>query len=101
MSTKILVDNAKVRFNHSESRLYLIEKYKNKLVLPHAGGMFNITIELLSFLQASKKDYLVLLDSYNNPIKVSRLELLEAMTEKYDYIMSEWLHEYTELSVMR
>lgn len=101
MSTKILVENAKTRFNHSESRLYLIEKYNNKLTLIHNGGMWGITLELLSFLQSSIKEELILLDSYNNPVKINRAEMLTAMTEKYDRIMEEWYKEYSELSTQR
>jgi hypothetical protein len=81
--------------------MYLIEKYKNKLTLTHAGGMWNITMELLSFLRSSPGEELILLDNYNNPIKVVRLAMLEEMTEKYEYIMQEWLNEYTQLAPMR
>jgi hypothetical protein len=101
MSTKVLVENAKARFNHNESRLYLIEKYKNKLTLSHGGGMWNITAEFLGYLASSKKDELILLDSFSNPIKVNRLDFLTEMTEKYEYLMEEWYKEYTELSTQR
>lgn len=101
MSTKVLVENARVRFNHSESRLYLIEKYSNKLTVPHAGGMWNVTIELMSFLQSSTQDEIVLIDSYDNPIKVVRTELLEVVTEKYNNVMEDWHKEYTNLATLR
>jgi hypothetical protein len=101
MSTKVLVENARVRFNHSESRIYLVEKYTNKLTVPHAGGMWNVTIELLAFLQSSTQDEIVLVDSYNNPIKVVRQELLAVVTEKYNNVMNDWHKEYSDLVTQR
>jgi hypothetical protein len=93
-----LVQNAKVRFNHAESRLYLIEKYKTKLMVIQSGGMFNVTPELIGFLQSSTDESVILVDAYANPVKVDRQKLLTEAKEKYDQVMSQWLDEYTKLA---
>jgi hypothetical protein len=103
MSTKVLVDNIKHRFNHNESKLYLKEKYTNKLTIAHSGGMFAITPQLISFLREPTNDtnYEILIDIYGNPVEVDRQELLTLAAQTYSEVMSEWHTEYTELQAKR
>lgn len=103
MSTKILVAEARARFNHAESKLYLREKYTNKLNISHAGGMWFINIELINFLRESSSGEAteILVDKFNNPIEVDRKEFLELATRIYNDNMAEWLREYNELSKKR
>jgi 4-alpha-glucanotransferase len=103
MSTKILVDNIRYRFDHNESKLYLKEKYTNKLSIAHAGGMWQITPTLLAFLAHPTNDtpYEYMVDMYNNPIKVDRQELLEIATTTYNNTLSQWHEEYTVLKDKR
>ena len=101
MSTKILVADARARFNHHESKLYLKEKYSNLLCIPFNGGMWNISIELITFLRTpslSNNDTEILVDIYGTPIKIQREKFLEVATETYNRVMEQWLLEFTELS---
>jgi len=103
MSTRVLVDNIKHRFNHNESKLYLKEKYTNKLTIAYGGGMFVVTPQLIAFLRQPTSDspHEVLVDIYNNPIKVDRQELLAVVTSTYNETMSQWHEEYTTLQAKR
>jgi hypothetical protein len=103
MSTKVLVDNIKHRFNHNESRLYLKEKYTNRLTIAYSGGMFTITPQLIAFLRNSTtgESHEFLVDIYNNPVKVDREEFLKIATETYNGAMEQWHTEYQELQAKR
>lgn len=99
MNASILVVNSRARFNHSESKQYLKEKYTNMLTVPYSGGMFKIDQTLISFLNQTECD--IITDIYDNPIRINREEFLNLATETYNKVMSEWLEETTKLSKMR
>jgi hypothetical protein len=96
MDTQQIVEQAKARFNFAETKRYLKEKYLNQLVLAHAGGSWNISSSFLATLTALDGD-VILVDAYDNPIKVNTKELLAVASEKYNLIMSQWLAEYADL----
>lgn len=96
-----LVKTAKLRFKHNESKIYLKEKYKGRLVIPFNGGMFTATIELLSFLATAKTDLVVILDNYDNPIEVVPNELYDALSMTYNSVMRDWNEEVKELNKLR
>ena len=97
--TTQLVTQARARFNHSESKQYLKEKYTNMLTIAYAGGMFKIDQTLITFLTNTPSDIIV--DIYDNPVKIDRTEFLELATITYNTIMGQWLEEYTALSKSR
>lgn len=99
MSTEKLVAQARARFNHAESKQYLKEKYTNMLTVPYAGGMFKIDRTLLTFLSTTTSE--ILIDIYDNPIKVDRVEFLKSATATYNSVMTRWLEEHTQLSKNR
>lgn len=101
MSTKILVDSSRVRFDFAEARKYLQEKYQNQLRVTHNGGMWTITLELLAFLRSSPNEKEIILDDYNNPSIVNVAEMLELATATYNGVMVKWHEEHTELSKKR
>lgn len=101
MSTKILVSEAKIRFDHNESKLYLREKYSNRLRVPHGGGLWEITTSLISYLSCSEQEHVILLDVFGNPVQVVRSELLSLAHDTYNSVMSEWLAEHQRLGQFR
>lgn len=101
MDTKSLIKEAKARFNHNSSKEYLKDKYKAKLTVASQGGLWKVTPELLVFVDSAGSTELVLLDSYDNPIKVNRLELLTLLRDTYNNVMVEWYSEFKELEGKR
>jgi hypothetical protein len=103
MSTKILVENVRHRFNHNESKLYLKEKYTNKLSVVHGGGLWAITPQLIAFLREPTNDtqFEILIDSYGHPIKINRQELLTLAVNTYTTVMNEWYTEHQALGAQR
>ena len=100
MDTNKLLTEAKARFKHAESKLYLEEKYVNRLIIASQGGMWSITPEFLGFLKTAPEE-VILRDIYNTPVKVNSDELLVAAQTLYDAIMLDWLTEFTELQSNR
>lgn len=100
MDTKKLITEAKARFSHHESKLYLTEKYTNKLTFANQGGMWTASPEFIGFLRTSKNQ-VILQDNYNIPVKVTSKELCNAMEDLYNSVMEEWLKEYSELKTKR
>lgn len=101
MTTKVLVNTARERFYHNESKVFLKEKYTNKLTVPLSGGLWHITTELISYLRGSGNQTEILEDSYGHPVEVNRQELLELATKTYSEVMAEWHSEHQKLSKLR
>jgi hypothetical protein len=101
MDTKLLIAEAKARFNHNSTKSYLKEKYQAKLILADQGGLWRANLETINFLRATKTKEIILIDTFENPVKVNRIELLEKLTELYHSVMNEWHNEYKELENKR
>lgn len=100
MNTQKLIQEAKARFKHHESKLYLAEKYKNMLTFAHSGGLWTATPELITFLTVSPEQ-ITLKDDFGIPIRVTSKDLLEHCWKVYTQTMDEWLQEYNNLQNLR
>ena len=102
MNTESLIAHSRARFDHEIARRVLKEKYQAKMVFAHAGGMWCAGPELLTLLQAIPvEDDVVLLDLYENPVKVTPQELQYLALERWQEQMNAWLVEHKELSKKR
>jgi hypothetical protein len=96
-----LITEAKAKFNHNLAKAYLKEKYQSKLIFADQGGLWVANKELITFLLGITTDEVVILDSYENPIKVNRVQLLNQVTKVYTESMNEWYEEFTKLRKQR
>jgi hypothetical protein len=101
MDTKQLINDVKARFKHNSAKQYLKDKYQAKLLVAHQGGLWKATPELLGFLSISDRTYGVILDAYENPIRVDINQLQKKLRETYNTVMEEWHKELTELEKNR
>lgn len=102
MTTDTLIATARARFDHESAKRVLREKYKAKFIFAHAGGMWQAGPELLSTLKCCVMDKeVVLLDLYENPVKINTKELWNLAAERWQEQMNAWLVEYTELNKNR
>jgi hypothetical protein len=101
MDTKALLSEIKARFNHNTNKEYLKNKYKAKLILADQGGLWEINPTLLMFLATTTTEHMVLLDQYENPIRVNVKTLLSKATETYNTVMNDWHEEYKLLENKR
>jgi hypothetical protein len=101
MDVQTLLAESKARFNHNSAKLYLTEKYNAKLIVADQGGLWRADLQTISFLASSIYLHLVIIDTFGNPVKVNRPELLEVLEDTYDKVMAEWHSEWQELETKR
>lgn len=101
MNTESLVNQAKAKFNHNLAKAYIKEKYQNKLIFADQGGLWKVTAEFISMLDAYPIDQIILIDTYENPIKIDRTQLLAKASVHYTQVMEEYLTEWTKLKQTR
>jgi hypothetical protein len=102
MDTDKLIAHGRARFDHAAARRTLREKYQGKLVFAYAGGMWRAGPELNSAIfTCDRMGEVVLLDLYENPVKIDTVELMKLSQERYNEQMTAWLLEYEQLNKNR
>jgi hypothetical protein len=101
MDTKTLISEAKARFSHNSAKAYLKDKYDSKLIVAEQGGLWRADQETISFLNSMDDNFIVMIDSFNNPVQVNRDKLLEVLKDTYNTVMLEWYKEWKELEGKR
>lgn len=102
MDTKTLIAEAKARFAHNSAKAYLKDKYDSKLIVADQGGLWRADQQTISFLNSMSNDnYIVVIDTFDNPVQVNRDQLLELLQTTYNTVMLEWHKEWKELEGKR
>lgn len=101
MDTDKLVAHSRARFDHAAAKRTLKEKYEAQLIIGHSGGMFKSSPEMITFLTLCGDKEIVVLDMYENPIKVDALYLLDMMRFKWETAMEKWYKEFEDLNRKR
>lgn len=101
MDTKLLISEAKARFNHNSAKSYIKEKYDTRLIVAEQGGLWRANLETINFLSGSQSDTVIIIDTFENPVEVNRKELLTKLTATYDAVMRDWYNEWVELEKKR
>jgi hypothetical protein len=101
MDIQNLIIESKARFNHNQAKQYLKDKYQSKLTFADQGGLWVSSPSLLSQLASTNDKNLVLLDEYENPVKVDRNILLQKANEIYVSVMEQWHDEWSILEKKR
>tara|TARA_R110000803_G_scaffold204482_1_gene270564 strand:+ start:730 stop:1038 length:309 start_codon:yes stop_codon:yes gene_type:complete len=96
-----LIQNSKARFDHEANRALLKQKYKAKLIFAHNGGLWSAGPELLSVLNCCNTDSVVILDLYDNPIKVNVAALINETHSLWQEQMNAWLIEHESFRKLR
>jgi hypothetical protein len=102
MNTEDLVAHARARFDHVAARRVLKEKYSARMLFAYCGGMFRAGPELLTLLHACPvEDNIVILDIYENPVRVNPGELQRLAHDRWQEQMNAWLVEHDQISQRR
>ena len=101
MNTESLVAHARARFDHETAKRVLKEKYQAKLTFAYNGGMWRASPEMITFLSLYGEEEVVVLDLYENPVKVYAALLCHVMKERWQEQMNAWQVEYGQLSKQR
>lgn len=101
MNTDELISHSRARFDHVAAKRLLKEKYQGKLIFAFSGGMWRAGPELITLLTGRSEVDIVLLDLYENPVRVNAPQLLREAESRWQEQMNAWLVEYTELGNKR
>jgi hypothetical protein len=101
MDTKTLIAEAKARFSHNSAKAYLKDKYDSKFIIADQNGLWRANLEIINFLNSSTDEWVILVDNFDNPVKVNRVDLLYKLQDTYKATMEEWHNEWTELEKKR
>lgn len=101
MDTENLIAHARARFDHESAKRNLREKYQAKLTFAHAGGMWRAGPELQLTILSCPMEEPVLLDLYENPVRVNAKELMNLSQHRWQEQMNAWLVEYEQLNKNR
>lgn len=96
MNTDNLVAHARARFDHEAARRVLKEKYQAKMIFAYYGGMWRAGPELQTTLLTCLGEQAVLLDLYENPVKVDTAELMSLSQQRWQEQMTAWLVEFEQ-----
>ena len=96
-----LVDEIRLATDFQVNKRILREKIQTDLHMPHNGGLFKITPELIAFVKTWPVDEIYLEDTYQNPVKIDRQTFLVTAQQHYQQVMNRWHNEYEELKKIR
>lgn len=94
MDTDALVAHARARFDHAVARRLLKEKYQARMLFAYRGGMWRAGPELQTMLLTCPDAEAVILDLYENPVKVDTKELYAQSQQRWQEQMNAWLVEH-------
>ena len=101
MDTKTLISDVKARYSHSAATAQLKDKYKSKLIVADQGGLWLACPEILSFLNTCITEEVILLDTFENPVKGNRAALRDKLLAAYTKAMDDWYVEWKEAEKKR
>lgn len=101
MDTNELYQHGRARFEHAAARRLLKEKYQARMLFAHAGGMWQAGPALQTTLLTCPDAEAVILDLYENPIKIDVQELLSLSQQRWQEQMTAWLIEHEAVSSKR
>jgi hypothetical protein len=95
MDTEALIAHSRARFDHQTARRLLKEKYEARMLFAYAGGMWRAGPELLTMLSVCPdRESAVILDLYENPIRINVGDLEMAVQQRWQEQMNAWLVEH-------
>jgi len=96
-----LTQKIRHRFDHEAAKQTLREKYEAKLLFAHQGGMFRADANLIVLLSSFDTEDVVIIDEFQNPIKVDRPSLLQEAKQRHQEQLNAWMVELAEQSRQR
>ena len=98
LHAETLVEKAKIRFNHTQTKIVLTEKYDSKLLVASQNGLWKADMQTISFLYSQQhKTTLIMLDTFGNVLHVNRQALLDTLNSTYTDVMAKWHNEFSRL----
>ena len=79
----------------------ILTAMESRMTVSYKDGVFIVTPELISFLNAWHKEIIYMLDAYDVPIQVDADELLYFCKQRWHEVMLEFSIEYEEYKKVR
>lgn len=92
-----ITEQIRLATDYQTNKRILREKIQADLHMPYNGGLFKVSPELIAFLNSWDNDELFLEDSYQNPIKINRIEFLTLCRQQYQMVMNTWHIQHEEI----
>lgn len=96
-----IVEQIKQSTDYQTNKRILREKIHTDLHFAYNNGLFKSTPELIAFINAWDSEELYIEDTYQNPIKINRLEFLTLCKQHYQTAMNAWHTQHDELKRIR
>lgn len=96
MNTENLVAHARARFDHAAAKRVLKEKYQARMIFAYNGGMWCAGPQLQTTLLTCPDAEAVILDLYDNPVKVNTRALFSLSQQRWQEQMTAWLLEHEQ-----
>jgi hypothetical protein len=91
MNTDAIKKISRARYQYQLAKIAARENHTSQLLITTDGSTVRVTAELIAFLSIELLgDQVVVLDIYDNPIRVDRQRLLEHATQTYTSVMNSW-----------
>lgn len=104
MQTDLLAENIRKRFDHTQAKIVLREKYASKMLFTYQQGMWKASPELITTCNlciANGHLDPVLEDIYSNPVQVNAEELKNLALLRWQEQMNGWLVEFNKIAQQR
>ena len=92
-----ITNQIRLATDYQINKRILREKIQTDLHVAYNGGLFKVTPDLIAFLNVWDSEEIYLEDTYQNPIKVNRLELSALCKQHYQMVMNTWHIQHEEI----
>ncbi len=102
MNVNLIKKTSKTRYLHQSAKLSTKENHLAKLILTTQGGSWQVNQELIAFLSVEQfGETVILLDIYDNPVRVNRQQLFNEASSLYETVMTDWYHTVNKINNQR
>lgn len=104
MTPENLQKLAESKFDIKAAKAALLERVDSQLIITHNDGLFKATPVLIAYVTGLSQlttGRTIILDEYNNPIKIEITKFLELLLSANQYALNSYRIDYNKLKKVR
>ncbi|NDB56959.1 hypothetical protein EB001_00675 [bacterium] len=101
MTPEELREKAIEAYNRDVAKQNILTAMESRMTVSYNDGVFIVTPELISFLNAWQNELIYMLDAYDVPIQVDANYLKTLCKQRWQEVMNEFAIEYEEYKKIR
>ena len=102
MNVNTIKKISKTRYLHQSAKLSTKENHLAKLILTTQNGSWQVNQELIAFLSVERfGETVILLDMYDNPVRVNRQHMFNLASDLYETVMNDWYRTVNTINNQR